>query len=156
MNSKEKEVLRKKSLGELGELLAIKALVDNGFEKVMNINDIKRNFVFADLYAEKEGKKYLISVKTRNKYTKDGKLNDRYKLYDKYEKVEGAIKEFSGEPYWMAIQLDENDFSIYLGSLEELDGNKGIPINHCDQGKVGECLEKNKRHFFDHSYFCNR
>jgi len=33
------EALRKKSLGELGELISIKALVDNSFEKIVNLND---------------------------------------------------------------------------------------------------------------------
>ena len=39
-----KEVARKKSLGELGELFAIKALVDNKFEKIINLNDKKINY----------------------------------------------------------------------------------------------------------------
>jgi len=34
--------LRAKSLGALGELLAIKALVDNGFSNVRNLNDKKK------------------------------------------------------------------------------------------------------------------
>jgi hypothetical protein len=45
--------LRAKSLGALGELLAIKALVDNGFNNIRNLNDKKRNFPYADLYAER-------------------------------------------------------------------------------------------------------
>jgi len=63
-----KEASRKKSLGELGELFAIKALVDNHYEKIINLNDKKMNFPFADLYAEKEGKRFIFSVKARNKY----------------------------------------------------------------------------------------
>lgn len=47
--------LRARSLGALGELLAIKALVDNGFNNIRNLNDQKRNFPYADLYAEKGG-----------------------------------------------------------------------------------------------------
>ena len=57
-----KEASRKKSLGELGELFAIKALVDNHYEKIINLNDKKMNFPFADLYAEKEGKRFIFSV----------------------------------------------------------------------------------------------
>ncbi len=37
--------LRAKSLGALGELLALKALVDNGFNNIRNLNDNKRNFL---------------------------------------------------------------------------------------------------------------
>jgi len=33
-----KHALRKKSLGELGELLAIKALIDNSLKKIVNLN----------------------------------------------------------------------------------------------------------------------
>ena len=67
----QKEALRKKSLGELGELFAIKALVDNSFDKIKNFNDVKRNYSYVDLYAEKNGEKYFISVKSRNKYQKN-------------------------------------------------------------------------------------
>jgi hypothetical protein len=34
-----READRKKSLGELGELFAIKALVDKKFDKIRNLND---------------------------------------------------------------------------------------------------------------------
>lgn len=34
-----KEAARKKSLGELGELFALKALVDNRFDRIRNLND---------------------------------------------------------------------------------------------------------------------
>ncbi len=33
-----KDTLRRKSLGELGELFTIKALIDNSFEKIVNLN----------------------------------------------------------------------------------------------------------------------
>ena len=39
----EKEAARKKSLGELGELFAIKALVDKEFDRVRNLNDRQLN-----------------------------------------------------------------------------------------------------------------
>jgi hypothetical protein len=71
ISDSKKEAMRKKALGELGELIALKALVDNGFEKISHLNDTKRrNFPFADLLAEKDGKKYAISVKARNKFQK--------------------------------------------------------------------------------------
>ena len=37
------EAARKKSLGQLGELFAIKALVDKGFDKIRNLNDHNMN-----------------------------------------------------------------------------------------------------------------
>lgn len=65
-----REARRKKSLGELGELFGIKALIDHSFEKVANLNDRKMNYPFADLYAEKGNKNLIISIKARNKYQK--------------------------------------------------------------------------------------
>ncbi len=56
-----KEALRKKSLGELGELFGIKALVDNSFERIVNLNDKKMNYPYADLYAEKKNKNILLA-----------------------------------------------------------------------------------------------
>lgn len=72
--------LRAKSLGALGELLAIKSLVDNGFNNIRNLNDQKRNYPYADLYAEKGAEKYVISVKARNRHERNGRLNSRYNL----------------------------------------------------------------------------
>ena len=71
-NSSKKEASRKKSLGELGELFAIKAIVDKGFDKIRNLNDQKLNEPFADIFCEKNGVRYIISIKARNKYQKNG------------------------------------------------------------------------------------
>ncbi len=50
-----KEAMRKKALGELGELVALKTLVDKGFEKITHLNDAKRmNFPFAR-FSSREG-----------------------------------------------------------------------------------------------------
>ena len=79
-NEKIKEAARKKSLGELGELFAIKALVDKKFDRIRNLNDKIMNEAFADIECEKDGVCYVISVKARNKFQKNGKLNTRYNL----------------------------------------------------------------------------
>src|ERR1035437_5164310 len=101
-----KEAARKKSLGELGELFAIKALVDKKFDMIRNLNDDTMNETFADIECEKDGIKYVISVKARNKYQKDGKLNTRYNLgASVYEKALTAEKKHNASAYWMAIQI---------------------------------------------------
>jgi hypothetical protein len=151
-----REASRKKSLGELGELFAIKALVDDHYEKIINLNDKKMNFHFADLYAEKEGKKFIFSVKARNKYQKNHKQNAFYNLgSDAYRKAAAAEQEYCAEPHWMAIQFDQFTFSIYWGSLKELNGNNAIPLGQCAEGKIGTCLAKDKRHYFDFGFFGN-
>lgn len=151
-----KEASRKKSLGELGELFAIKALVDNHYEKIVNLNDNKMNFPFADLYAEKEGKRFIFSVKARNKYQKNHKLNSYYNLgSEAHKKAAIAEKEYCAEPHWMAIQFDQFTYSIYWGSLEELNGKRAIPLRQCAVGNIGICLAKDKRHYFDFGFFGN-
>ena len=56
----------------------------------------------------------------------------------------------------MAIQFDANTYSVYFGSLAELNQRKAIPIRECEQGKIGACLVKDKRHYFDFSFFENK
>jgi hypothetical protein len=152
-----KEAARKKSLGELGELFALKALVDKKFDRIRNLNDKTMNESFADIECEKNGTRYVISVKTRNKFQKDGKLNTRYNLgSNSFEKAKLAEKKYNGLAYWMAIQFDSKTFSIYFGSLNELNGSKAIPIDKCEKGLIGEIWEHNKRHYFDFDNFSNK
>ena len=152
-----KEAARKKSLGELGELFATKALVDKKFDRIRNLNDNIMNETFADIECEKDGMKYIVSVKARNKYKKDGQLNSRYNLGSNvYEKVLLAEKKYNAIAYWIAIQFDKKSFSIYFGSLKELNGSKAIPVDKCEKGLIGEIWEFNKRHYFDFGYYTNQ
>jgi hypothetical protein len=152
-----KEAARKKSLGELGELFALKALVDKKFDRIRNLNDDTMNETFADFLCEKNGLRYIISVKTRNKFQKNGKLNPTYNLGGKaYEKALSAEKKYDASAYWIAVQFDQKSFSIYFGSLKELNGSRGIPVNKCENGLVGEIWELNKRHYFDFEFYTNR
>jgi hypothetical protein len=152
-----KEAARKKSLGELGELFALKALVDKKFDRIRNLNDNSMNEAFADILCEKDGLRYIISVKARNKYQKNGKLNTRYNLGEKvYEKAISAENKYTGSAYWLAIQFDHKSFSIYFGSLKELNGSLAIPVDKCEKGLVGEIWVLNKRHYFDFEYYTNK
>lgn len=152
-----KEAARKKSLGELGELFALKALVDNRFDRIRNLNDEKVNERFADIIAEKDGQIYIISVKARNKYQINGKLNTRYNLgSDAYEKAKYAEEKYNAKTYWLAVQFDNSSFSIYFGSLNSLNGSKAIPVDKCEKGKIGEIWENNKRHYFDFDFYSNK
>ena len=151
-----KEASRKKSRGELGELFAIKALVNKKFDRIRNLNDQTINETFADIECEKDGLRYVISVKARNKYQKNGKLNSRYNLgSDVYNKALYAEKKYGALAHWMAIQFDRKSFSIYFGSLKELNGSKSIPVDKCEIGIIGEIWELNKRHYFDFEYYTN-
>ncbi len=155
MNTK-KEAARKKSLGELGELFAIKALVDLEYDKIRNLNDTRMNQEYADIFCEKGKKKYVISVKARNKYQANGKLNTRYNLgTNAYDKAARAEAEYNAEAYWMAIQFDTNSYSIYFGSLKELDGANSIPVDKCERGELGTILVHDRRHYFDFDFYKN-
>lgn len=152
-----KEAARKKSLGELGELFAIKVLVDEGFDRIRNLNDIKRNEAYADIYCEKDGDRYVISVKTRNKFQADGKLNSRYNLgTNAYEKARSVAEKYNAKAYWMAVQLEMNNYSIYFGSLDSLNGANAIPVDKCERGEVGTILVDKKMHYFDLEYYKNK
>ena len=152
-----KEASRKKSLGELGELFALKSLVDNKFDRIRNLNDDSMNATFADIYCEKDDVRYVISVKARNKFQKNGKLNTRYNLgKDVYEKALASEKKYKAKACWLAIQFDHNSFSIYFGQLMELNGSKAIPVDKCEKGIIGETWVLNKRHYFDFDYYTNR
>lgn len=152
-----KEAARKKSLGELGELFAIKALVDKKFDRIRNLNDKTMNEAYADIECEKDGVRYVISVKARNKFQKSGKLNTRYNLgSNAYDKASIAEKKYNAKAYWLAIQFDKTTFSIYFGSLKDLNGSKAIPVNKCEKGIIGEIWEMDKRHFFDFDFYTNK
>jgi hypothetical protein len=152
-----KEASRKKSLGELGELFALKSLVDKQFDKIRNLNDDSMNETFADISCEKDGLKYVISVKSRNKFQKNGKLNTRYNLgKDVYQKALNSEKKYSAKACWLAIQFDHNTFSIYFGFLDELNGSKAIPVDKYEKGIIGEKWVYNKRHYFDFDYYTNK
>ena len=152
-----KEASRKKSLGELGELFAIKALVDRGYDRIRNLNDKRLNEPFADLECEKDGIKIIISVKARNKYQKKGTLNCRYNLgTNAYAKALASEKKHNAVAHWMAIQFDNTTFSIYFGTLTELSEKKAIPVDLCAKGTIGTIWEHNKRHYFDFDFYSNR
>ncbi|MCC6326169.1 MAG: hypothetical protein DCC43_12330 [Candidatus Brocadia sp.] len=141
--------LRAKSLGALGELLAIKALVDNGFNNIRNLNDQKRNYPYADLYAERGGEKYVISVKARNRYERTGKLNSRYNLGSDCEiKAKNAEMHFNAKAAWMAISVVDDIYSVYFGTLECLSLMTGISMTASHLSQY-ECLVKEKQHGLD-------
>jgi hypothetical protein len=70
-------------LGFVGEQLALGELSLHGFTAITDLNHPKKNHPFADIYAERKGEKFWISVKTRNKYQNDGTINYCYKISPK-------------------------------------------------------------------------
>lgn len=126
----DKEVTqRMKKLGDFGEFLAEQLLRKAGFSEVRNLNEERYNNEYADLYAERKSKKYVISVRTRNKYENNGNLNSRYKLgADCYKHAAMLEEKFDAVAAWVtiAVEIDKGTFSAYFGTLESLHGNKGV------------------------------
>jgi len=56
----------------------------------------------------------------------------------------------------MAIQFDAHEYSVFFGSLEELNGANAIPVDKCARGEVGEILVNKKRHYFDFEFYKNK
>ena len=121
---------RSRSNGEIGEKLAEQVLATNGFVNIENLNKTHANHKYADIYAEKDGVRYAISVKTRNKYTASGKLNPAYNL------IQGGDAEFAksaedakgAKAAWVAVALEDATFDAYFGLLSSLASARSIPM----------------------------
>jgi Holliday junction resolvase len=61
-------------LGNWGEDKASKLLNGAGFYSVRNLNSAKANHPFADIFAERGGRRFIIGVKTRNKQTAENSI----------------------------------------------------------------------------------
>ncbi len=96
-------------------------------------------------------------MKARNKFEKKGTLNTWYNLgTNAYEKAFASEKKHKALAHWMAIQFDNSSFSIYFGSLIELSGKKAIPVDLCEKGTIGVVWERDKRHYFDFTFYSNK
>jgi hypothetical protein len=145
-------------LGEIGELLAAQILKQKRFTYIRNLNRIKKNFVFADYHAKKDGTRYLISVKARNKFENNGSLNSRYQFGKNLDKrIEHALsmEEFRGcKPAWLAIVLEPETCCAYFGLIEDLESNHAILMSQ-KAIESYRCLARDVVHGFDPDDFKN-
>jgi hypothetical protein len=138
-------VSRSSGLAAAGHYLAQRALDRNGFRDVHMTDPAHRTY--GSLLASKGGSKYLIEVKTRHKYKTNGMLNKRYKLADSkwggrlYQSAGQAERRSHAKAHWIAVQVDLNRrrYSVYFGSLEQLNGRSGISMDPSDV-RGYECL----------------
>ena len=122
---------RFKKLGNLGEYVAADLLKQAGFKNVENLNQTaSANVRFFDLRAERDKKKYVISVKARNKYENSAagrKPNGRYNLFsDPKAASNDARLTYNSDAAWVAVAIDvkKGTFDAYFGTLSMLEGNK--------------------------------
>ena len=148
---------RSHRLGRTGEEWAEALLARNGFVHIHNLNAEQTNHSYADIYAEKDTHKYVISVKTRNKLQAGGTLNGLYNLSSSgnhYETAAIAENSKKAKAAWIAIAVEENVFSAYFGLLADLNGKNGIPMTEIAISKY-QCLAKNEPHQLDYSQIKN-
>src|SRR6266536_3232229 len=69
------EYERRIALGDWGEAKALTLLKLAGFSGVRDVNAETHHHPFGDIYAERSGERYLIGVKTRNRFQASGPLN---------------------------------------------------------------------------------
>ena len=120
---------RRKNLGDLGERWTIALLKDAGFHSVQDLNAIKYNHPGGDFLAERNGKRYFITVKARNKYVQGGRrLNGGYNIFP--DKVRRAATQYHAIPAWITIQLDTENrcYSAYFGTVDALRNPNAVAV----------------------------
>ena len=154
---------RSHNLGDIGEQWAEVILSRNGFTNIENLNNKRKNHGYADIYAEKDGKRYVISVKTRNKMRASSKKrpkatpNDSYNLSslgNHYALAKLAEEARQAKAAWIAITVETAVFNVYFGLLTDLNGKNNISMTERATSKY-QCLAKNEPHGLDYSQIEN-
>jgi hypothetical protein len=128
--TRRKTKTRKQELGDFGEDRALQKLLEKKFDK---IEKMPRNFPFFDLMAKQGTRRFLIPVRTRNKFTAKGKLKkNNYNLYTKEGHFESASKIatfFGAEIVWVAVTIDTmtKTFCAYTGDVDLFKPKRPLP-----------------------------
>jgi hypothetical protein len=144
-------VQRKRALGDWGEKKAIDLLKRAGFRNVRDINAETFNHPFGDIYAERDGARYLIGVKTRNKYQVSGLINPTYNVRKRGVDVNSVARKCNATLAWVGIALvpEEQRFSAYFGTIAQIEdaGERfSIPMKP-EQTTRYECLSRRVEEF---------
>jgi hypothetical protein len=113
---------RKRRLGRIGEKLACDHLIAAGLHDVHNLNEReKQNSPFADVAGMKSRVTYYFSVKTCNRYQRDGSLNTGYKIGN-LPAAQRLHDERCVVCKWIAVSVDTERgiYSCYHGTISEL------------------------------------
>ena len=139
-------VQRKRALGDWGEIKAVGLLQRAGFQNVRDMNAERFNHPFGDIYAERDGARYLIGVKTRNKYQVSGLINPTYNVRKRGADVKAIAQRYNATLAWVAISVvpEEQSFSAYFGTIAQIEdaGERfSIPMRP-EQTKRYDCLSR--------------
>jgi hypothetical protein len=109
---------RTKALGHWGELKAMALLRGANFINIRDLNTPTRNHQFGDVLAEQNGVRYMIGVKTRNKFQESGSLNAQYNMRKPGVDVGGIAERYKALPAWVTVQViaELQTFSAYFGT----------------------------------------
>jgi hypothetical protein len=135
---------RTRALGLWGERKALALLQRAGLLNARDMNAESFNHPFGDIYAERLGVRYMIGVKTRNKYQVSGLLNPTYNIKKRGSDVQAVALRHSAQLSWVAIQVipERRVFWSYFGTIamiEESGERFSIPMRASDTPKY-ECL----------------
>ncbi len=120
--NRQTEAARRQALANFGEDRALQLLQRKGFA----VEKMPKNFPFFDLMAKKGSRRLLVPVKTRSKFTDQGKIKKSdYNLYTKnghLDSVEKIANFFGAEIRWVAVTVDTRakSFSTYTGDVRTL------------------------------------
>lgn len=139
-------VQRLRALGDWGEQKAVVLLERSGFGEIRELNTTSPNHPFGDIYATRGGERYLIGVKTRNKYQVSGLLNPTYNVRKRGVDVKAIARQHGAILSWVAISVipEERSFSAYFGTIEKIEdrGERfSIPMKP-EQTSEYECLSQ--------------
>jgi Holliday junction resolvase-like predicted endonuclease len=137
---------RIKALGAWGEKKALALLEKAGFENMSDMNARTSNQPFGDILAERGGARYLIGVKTRNKYQMSGLLNPTYNVRKRGADVRVIAQRYNALLAWIAIPVipEKRRFTAYFGKIDEIEerGERfSIPMTP-EQTTRYECLSQ--------------
>jgi hypothetical protein len=139
-------VQRKRALGDWGEKKTADLLKRAGFRNMRDMNTERFNHPFGDIYAERDTARYLIGVKTRNKYQVSGLINPTYNVRKRGADVKALAQLYSATLAWVAIAVvpEEQGFSAYFGTIAQIEEDRerfSIPMRP-EQTMRYECLSR--------------
>ena len=137
---------RRKELGNLGEKWTVRLLQRARFRDIQDLNERRYNHPGADFLADRDGIRYFITVKARNKYRQGTRsLNGGYNIHP--NKVLKFAQQYDAEPAWLTIQVDTESrcFSAYFGTIASLRNPSGVGVPMTPNAVAGyECLARDQ------------
>lgn len=116
------DVKRRRALGCWGEKKAAELFGRAGFLYVRDLNSDAANHPFADVFAERGGERFIVGVKTRNKYTAAGPLNAAYNVCKKGSDLSDLASRYGARLACLAVQVnvEVQSFSAFFVPMSEL------------------------------------